>query len=52
MNNNTHIGCNVTECRHHSTTEDYCTLEHIDVVKNTAEADCEKCTDCSSFEKR
>lgn len=52
---NKHIGCSVTECKHHAKSEPYCTLDHINVVKSdsmtnsTAQSQC--CTDCASFVK-
>lgn len=50
-NKNTSIGCTVNECKHHYGTEDYCTLNHIEVVKHhTPTNNCEE-TDCSSFQK-
>lgn len=50
---NTSIGCNVEECKYH-TGDDYCSLEHIDVVKNENNSDTTtiEYTDCGSFESK
>lgn len=54
MNNNKNesIGCIVTECKYHSTGENYCTLNKIQVTKHEAMAKDTQCTDCGSFEKQ
>jgi len=49
---NNSISCNVSECKYHAGSQQYCTLNHIDVTKNTATAECAKCTDCASFQLR
>ncbi|PKM95830.1 MAG: DUF1540 domain-containing protein [Firmicutes bacterium HGW-Firmicutes-1] len=48
---NNSIGCTVTDCRYHDTT-DYCTLDHIDVVKSETMEDvaAQEATDCGSYE--
>lgn len=50
---NRSIGCNVNECRYH-TNDNYCSLDHIDVVKNSTTQDTSSCayTDCGSFESK
>ncbi|QEK13338.1 DUF1540 domain-containing protein [Crassaminicella thermophila] len=48
---NSHIGCNVTECRHHAKTVQQCSLSHIEVVKHGATATTKESTDCGSFER-
>lgn len=48
MSNN-NIGCNVTECKHHSKTDNQCTLDHIKIVKQKEPAKFIQCTDCSNF---
>jgi len=52
-NENSSIGCTVTECRHH-TNNDYCSLNHINVVTSstTSNANTIECTDCASFVKK
>lgn len=43
------IACTVTECKYNKTSDKYCTLNKIQVVKHEAEAKDSKCTDCGSF---
>ncbi|MGG5460423.1 DUF1540 domain-containing protein [Clostridium sp. B9] len=52
MKHNSSIGCTVIECKHHCNEDNYCTLNQIQVVKNTADPKCAECTDCGSFEKK
>ncbi|WP_105617580.1 DUF1540 domain-containing protein [Vallitalea okinawensis] len=52
MDKNMNIGCNVNECRYHNGNENYCTLQHIDVVKHNTTATTVEETDCGSFQKR
>jgi len=49
MQQNSSIGCNVTECRFHSKSENYCSLEQIQVTKHESVAKTIECTDCGSF---
>jgi hypothetical protein len=49
---NDSIGCTVNECKFHDSTENYCTLEQIKVVKHEPVAKTTECTDCGSFEKQ
>lgn len=49
---NDSIGCVVSECRYHCNEDDYCTLNHIKVVKHETVAKTTECTDCGSFEKK
>lgn len=50
---NTSIGCTVTDCRYHDDT-DYCTLEHIEVVKSDTmeNVKSQESTDCGSYEHK
>lgn len=50
MDGNTHIGCNVDDCKYHSQESMSCRLSHIEVVKNGDGSTVEQ-TDCGSFEK-
>lgn len=50
MRHNESIGCTVTECKYHCKDDNYCTLNQIQVVKNTAMAKEVEATDCGSFE--
>ncbi len=51
MNHNSSIGCSVPECAFHCKEDDYCTLDKIQVVKNSQKANTVECTDCGSFKK-
>ena len=51
MDHNSSIGCSVPECTYHCKDDNYCTLEKIEVVKNTRKADTVQSTDCGSFKK-
>ncbi|MPW27268.1 DUF1540 domain-containing protein [Alkalibaculum sp. M08DMB] len=50
MKINSNIGCTVDECKYHAKQENYCSLEQIQVVKNSSKATNETETDCHSFE--
>ncbi|MEG1004481.1 MAG: DUF1540 domain-containing protein [Clostridium sp.] len=50
MNHNSSIGCTVEECKYHCKDDNFCTLDSIQVGKNTAQAKEVKATDCNSFE--
>lgn len=52
MKHNSNIGCTVNECKHHCLEDNHCTLNKIEIVKNTSNASCVECTDCASFEKK
>lgn len=48
---NQNIGCTVTECKHHAKTQQYCSLNSINIVKHSGSSITTKeCTDCGSFE--
>ncbi|MBC8060342.1 MAG: DUF1540 domain-containing protein [Clostridiaceae bacterium] len=49
---NDSIGCSVNECKFHDGGANFCTLEHIHVVKHEAVAKTPECTDCGSFVKQ
>lgn len=51
-NKNTDIGCSVNECKYHHGAENYCTLQHIDVVKNNNDPSTIQFTDCGSYENK
>ncbi|MBU3104525.1 DUF1540 domain-containing protein [Clostridium gasigenes] len=46
---NSSIGCSVPECKFHCKDDNYCTLDNIQVVKHSQEADSIESTDCGSF---
>lgn len=52
MEINSSIECQVNECRYHSGTEDYCTLDNILVGKSQATAKSVENTDCKSFDAK
>ena len=49
---NKSIGCTVSQCAHHCTSENYCSLDHILVGTHEADPTMDQCTDCKSFEKQ
>ncbi len=49
-NANPCIKCTVTQCKHHCTTENYCSLNEIKVGTHEANPTVVQCTDCESFE--
>lgn len=50
MKVNSNIGCTVEECKYHAKQENFCSLDKIQVVKNSSKAQDETQTDCHSFE--
>ncbi|AKA67320.1 MULTISPECIES: DUF1540 domain-containing protein [Clostridium] len=52
MEKNNCIGCIVSECKFHARTEDYCTLDKIQVTKHENTATSTECTDCGSFKRQ
>ncbi len=46
------IACTVQSCAYHCDTEDYCSLEHIQVGTHEKNPTMDECTDCKSFRKR
>lgn len=52
MQNNMSIACSVKECKHHASSDNYCTLDKIHVGK----CDCDTCscedTECGSFQAK
>lgn len=44
------IGCSVTQCKYHCESENYCSLEAIQVGTHEQNPTQSKCTDCESFE--
>ncbi|MBQ2896707.1 MAG: DUF1540 domain-containing protein [Clostridia bacterium] len=49
-NINKSIACTVTSCKYHSDSENYCTLNNINVGTHEANPTKSECTDCNSFE--
>ena len=52
MRHNESIGCTVTECKFHCQDDNYCTLNHIQIVTHNSCAYSKECTDCGSFVKK
>ena len=54
MNNqkNPAIGCTVTSCANHSSIDQYCALDKIQVGTHETDPKVDQCTDCQSFEKK
>lgn len=46
------IKCNVEQCAHHCTSENYCALDCITVGTHEANPTMDQCTDCQSFRKK
>ncbi|MBR5515814.1 MAG: DUF1540 domain-containing protein [Clostridia bacterium] len=49
---NNSIECTVTQCKHHCTESNYCTLNCIKVGTHEANPTMYECTDCESFEMK
>lgn len=49
MNSNTKVGCHVYDCKHCNCSEEFCTLDVIDVCNCSKDHDKES-TMCNSFE--
>ena len=50
MENNMSIGCTVKQCKFHSSSSDYCTLNRISVGTHESNPTMPECTDCNSFQ--
>ncbi len=49
QNVNKCIECTVTQCKYHNNTENYCTLDKIQVGTHEKDPKMPSCTDCNSF---
>lgn len=49
---NKSIGCTVTQCKYHCNSENYCSLDKIQVVTHESNPTMSQCTDCSTFEPK
>ncbi|PYG87072.1 uncharacterized protein DUF1540 [Ruminiclostridium sufflavum DSM 19573] len=49
---NPSIACTVSSCKFHSSSEDYCALQKIQVGTHESDPTMIECTDCQSFEKK
>lgn len=50
MAKNPSIKCSVEQCKYHANSEDYCTLDAIQVGTHEKNPKVPECTDCNSFE--
>lgn len=49
MQKNSSIKCSVQQCKHHACSENYCTLDAIQVGTHETNPTVIECTDCQSF---
>ncbi|ATD55632.1 DUF1540 domain-containing protein [Clostridium chauvoei] len=49
MQKNPSIKCTINQCKHHACSENYCTLNVIEVGTHEANPKMPECTDCNSF---
>ncbi|MEG1254906.1 DUF1540 domain-containing protein [Clostridium sp.] len=49
MEKNQSIKCTISNCKHHSCGDDYCTLNQIQVGTHESDPRMVQCTDCESF---
>ncbi|WP_244834048.1 DUF1540 domain-containing protein [Clostridium sp. BJN0001] len=50
MSINQSIKCSVHNCKYHDGSEQYCTLNEIQIGTHEASPKMDQCTDCESFE--
>lgn len=51
-NANKCIACNVVSCANHCTSENFCSLDRIQVGTHECNPAMDQCTDCLSFRKK
>lgn len=49
---NPSIHCSVEQCRHNMCSEQYCTLDMVNIGTHESDPSVKECVDCDSFEKR
>ena len=49
---NRSIKCSVTQCSHHCSGENYCSLNCVTIGTHEAKPTMVQCTDCESFEAK
>ncbi len=49
---NKHIGCTVKSCEHHCVSDNYCSLDRIEVGTHECDPTKSACTDCLSFKEK
>lgn len=52
MKKNSNIQCTVQQCRHNLQTENYCSLDVVNIGTHEQNPTVPACVDCNSFEKR
>lgn len=52
MGENKSIGCSVQQCKFHSSSADYCSLDKIMVGTHESDPKMPECTDCNSFMRK
>lgn len=48
-NANKSIQCTVTQCRNHCSSQDYCSLDTVQIGTHECNPTMDQCTDCMSF---
>lgn len=51
MSINNNVSCSVSDCKFHSG-QNVCTLDHINISRNTAKTKSCTCTDCASYQPK
>ena len=46
------IQCTVSQCKHHCESENYCSLEKIQIGTHETDPTVKQCTDCMSFHRK
>lgn len=49
---NPNIHCTVEQCAHNLCTEQFCTLDQVQIGTHEADPSVKECVDCNSFKKR
>ena len=49
---NPNIHCTVDQCRYNLCSENYCTLDVVNIGTHESNPSVKECVDCNSFEKR
>ncbi len=49
---NPNIHCTVDQCRYNMCSENYCTLDVVNIGTHESNPSVKECVDCDSFEKR
>lgn len=52
MEANRHIICSVVNCKHHLMSDNFCSLDRVNIGTHEMNPTKCECTDCNSFEKK